>query len=227
MVKNETGNALRFPGQYYDAESGLNYNYKRYYDTDTGRYIREDPIGLNGGNNYYLYAGANPITFYDPDGEAIVSGTVAATMAVGAAIGGSSGAAGAAAAGGGAGEVAASAVAGAAVGAVPVPGTGAFGGAIFGSAKGFVGNMGGQSIAQAMDECKSLGDYNYASAFGTALGGAYGGAVSSASVSAASGLGTMAAAQGGRGVASSGTPMAGGVIGGQIGNSSGSKCKCP
>jgi RHS repeat-associated protein len=40
---------LRFPGQYYDAETGLHYNYARYYDLATGRYITPDPVGLPGG----------------------------------------------------------------------------------------------------------------------------------------------------------------------------------
>ena len=38
---------LRFPGQYYDAESGLHYNYFRDYDPQTGRYVESDPIGLH------------------------------------------------------------------------------------------------------------------------------------------------------------------------------------
>ncbi|WP_230409360.1 RHS repeat-associated core domain-containing protein, partial [Zooshikella harenae] len=42
---------MGFSGQLYDAESGLLYNYFRYYDSNTGRYIRVDPIGLNGGLN--------------------------------------------------------------------------------------------------------------------------------------------------------------------------------
>ncbi len=59
---------LRFPGQYYDAESGLHYNYHRYYDPYTGRYITSDPIGLAGGLNTYLYANANPLYYTDPYG---------------------------------------------------------------------------------------------------------------------------------------------------------------
>lgn len=59
---------LRFPGQYYDSESRLHYNYFRYYDPTKGRYITSDPIGLNGGLNTYGYAGSNPAKYLDPLG---------------------------------------------------------------------------------------------------------------------------------------------------------------
>ena len=59
---------LRFPGQYYDSESGLYYNYFRYYDPLSGRYISSDPIGLAGGINRFVYANSNPSGFIDPFG---------------------------------------------------------------------------------------------------------------------------------------------------------------
>jgi RHS repeat-associated protein len=76
---------IRFPGQYYDAESGLQYNRFRYYDAAVGRYISADPIGQFGvlaeermlvpvmpidltESNGYQFAALNPLNKWDPEG---------------------------------------------------------------------------------------------------------------------------------------------------------------
>jgi len=56
-----------FPGQMRTL-SDIYYNRYRDYDSSTGRYIEADPIGLEGGSNLYLYAGANPLRWMDPWG---------------------------------------------------------------------------------------------------------------------------------------------------------------
>ena len=77
---------LRFPGQYFDAESGLHYNWHRYYEPRSGRYITLDPIGLAGGDvNFYRYVLNNPVRWIDPWGLRFAE----AWGAGGAAIGGS------------------------------------------------------------------------------------------------------------------------------------------
>jgi RHS repeat-associated protein len=70
-------NPFRFPGQYYDPETGLHYNYFRYYNPQTGRYITPDPIGLEGGINLFVHVAGNPLRWIDPWGlrtEVIITG---------------------------------------------------------------------------------------------------------------------------------------------------------
>jgi RHS repeat-associated protein len=61
---------LRFPGQQYDASTGLHYNYFRDYEAGTGRYVESDPIGLRGGVGTYVYGEADPFSTFDPRGLA-------------------------------------------------------------------------------------------------------------------------------------------------------------
>jgi RHS repeat-associated protein len=63
---------MRFPGQYFDLESNLSYNYFRDYDPAIGRYVESDPIGLEGGVNTYAYTANSPLMYSDPSGESLV-----------------------------------------------------------------------------------------------------------------------------------------------------------
>ncbi|WP_425509702.1 RHS repeat-associated core domain-containing protein [Xanthomonas euroxanthea] len=59
---------MRFPGQRFDAASGLNQNYFRDYEAATGRYGQSDPIGFAGGLSTFGYVGSAPMTSLDPRG---------------------------------------------------------------------------------------------------------------------------------------------------------------
>ncbi|HEY1574645.1 MAG TPA: DUF6531 domain-containing protein [Pseudonocardiaceae bacterium] len=61
------GCLLRFPGQYHDYETGLDYNHHRYYDPETGRYTTPDPLGLQPAPNHHGYVD-NPLAWLDPLG---------------------------------------------------------------------------------------------------------------------------------------------------------------
>jgi RHS repeat-associated protein len=65
---------LRFPGQYYDSETGLNYNYFRDYDPKLGRYTQSDPIGLAAGINTYVFVRGNPVCCSDRLGLLTLTG---------------------------------------------------------------------------------------------------------------------------------------------------------
>jgi RHS repeat-associated protein len=58
---------LRFPGQYFDAETGFHYNHHRYYEPATARYLSPDPLGRTPSPNHHAYV-KNPLQWKDPLG---------------------------------------------------------------------------------------------------------------------------------------------------------------
>ena len=60
-------NPFEYCGEYFDDETGLIYLRNRYYDPTNGRFVTEDPA--RDGENWYVYAGNNPVNFVDPDGK--------------------------------------------------------------------------------------------------------------------------------------------------------------
>ncbi|KAB2841326.1 MAG: hypothetical protein F9K47_11590 [Burkholderiales bacterium] len=75
-------NNLRFPGQYFDAETGMHYNYFRDYESTIGRYVQSDPFGTESEHNTYDYAGARPVLDIDESGENYTTGIPVAIGAV-------------------------------------------------------------------------------------------------------------------------------------------------
>ena len=69
-VRTATGTpiTLRFPGQWFQSESGLHQNWMRDYDPTTGRYIQADPLGLVDGASVYGYARQSPGRYTDVPG---------------------------------------------------------------------------------------------------------------------------------------------------------------
>jgi RHS repeat-associated protein len=70
-VRTTTGTPItaRFPGQWFQSESGLHQNWMRDYDPTTGRYLQADPLGLVDGASVYGYANQSPMMYVDPRGE--------------------------------------------------------------------------------------------------------------------------------------------------------------
>ena len=59
---------LRFPGQWFQLEAGLHYNWHRHYDPSLGRYTQRDPLGFVDGPSVYGYAGGSSLQSADPRG---------------------------------------------------------------------------------------------------------------------------------------------------------------
>ncbi|MBI1204957.1 MAG: hypothetical protein GC182_20840 [Rhodopseudomonas sp.] len=68
-ISGSASNNLRFPGQYFQIESGLHYNWYRQYDPTLGRYTQPDPLGFVDGPSIYAYARSGPTQYVDPDGR--------------------------------------------------------------------------------------------------------------------------------------------------------------
>jgi len=68
-ITGTAANDNRFPGQWYQLESGLSYNWHRHYDPSLGRYTQADPLGLVDGPNRYAYVGNDPMQMIDSRGE--------------------------------------------------------------------------------------------------------------------------------------------------------------
>ncbi|MEW6601012.1 MAG: RHS repeat-associated core domain-containing protein, partial [Nitrospirota bacterium] len=65
-VSGSVTNNLRFPGQYYDEETGMHQNWFRDYRAEMGRYVEADPIGIEGGDNHlFIYVRNNPVNWTD------------------------------------------------------------------------------------------------------------------------------------------------------------------
>jgi RHS repeat-associated protein len=181
---------LRFPGQYFDDETGLHYNRHRYYSPELGRYISADPIGQFGTlaiagvalnrfpsverrlglvpANVYSYSLNDPVNLVDPSGEIVA-------QLIGGAVGAGFGAFTAARSGGDTGDIVRSAAVGAAAGVastLPIPGINPLlGGALIGGVSAFGGNV----ATQALVEGKSLECVDFSSAGLSGLAGAIGG----------------------------------------------------
>ncbi|MCH2131369.1 MAG: DUF6531 domain-containing protein [Pirellulaceae bacterium] len=86
-VQSATGGPdLRFPGQWFQSESGLHQNWMRDYDPTLGRYLQADPLGLIDGASVYGYALQNPGRYVDPRGMEAATIGGAAIIAGGAAM---------------------------------------------------------------------------------------------------------------------------------------------
>jgi RHS repeat-associated protein len=84
-IHSITGSATlntRFPGQWYQIETGLHYNWHRSYDPPLGRYTQPDPLGFVDGPSVYGYAAGSPMRFVDRDGRLLVPGPIGVAITI-------------------------------------------------------------------------------------------------------------------------------------------------
>lgn len=79
-------NPLQYTGREFDQETGLYFNRARYYDPKAGRFISEDPIGFEGGSNFYRYAFNGPTNLRDPSGRSAATAVLPIAEATGGVI---------------------------------------------------------------------------------------------------------------------------------------------
>ena len=69
LTQSAIGNRFLWQGREYSWATGLYYFRARWYDPVTGRWLSNDPIGISGGLNQYVFCGNNPVNFRDPLGR--------------------------------------------------------------------------------------------------------------------------------------------------------------
>ena len=93
LSESAIGNRFLFQGREYSWATGL-YNFRaRWYDPETGRWLSNDPIGISGGLNQYVFCANNPVNFIDPLGLLTIQVGLTGNVGAGTGVGGSAGAA--------------------------------------------------------------------------------------------------------------------------------------
>jgi RHS repeat-associated protein len=182
ITESNLGNRYLWQGREYHWKTGLYYFRARWYDPVTGRWLSNDPIGISGGLNQYVFCGNNPVNFRDPSGRY-------AHIVIGAVIGGVAGGIGGAISGDGVGRGIISGAAGGAVfaatfnpalSAATAAGLGTIGAGIAaGATAGAASGLATGVIKESFDVVKpngrfSMGDVGGSIGVGTLTGGVLG-----------------------------------------------------
>ncbi|NUW71974.1 RHS repeat protein [Vibrio mediterranei] len=157
---------LRFPGQYFDAETGLHYNWHRYYDPALGRYLQSDRLGLFDGVDTYGYVRGSPLAWSDPTGEYGIPGAIYGAL---------SGAVGGYISGGRTGFIVGG-IAGAVVGFVAPKASTWVGTSVGAITASYLGQYAGLVVSNK--DAVAIENYDHCAAIGAGVGGAVAGPVS-------------------------------------------------